>query len=235
MSENAPLLSLRDVSVAFGPVHALRDVTMRVFAGDVIAVVGANGSGKSTLLRVLHGVVGHAGAREVAPAARAQAMVFQRPFLLRLSALNNVRIALWLADRHGAAADRRARAALALERVGLGHCRDRPARSLSGGEQQRLALARAWAVRPQVLFLDEPTANLDPSAKREVESLLAGFAADGMTLVISTHNLGQAKRLAHRVVYMDAGRIDTDLSTEAFFGDGARGRVDLFLKGELPW
>ena len=97
MSANAPLLSLRDVSVSFGPVHALRDVTMRVFARDVIAVVGANGSGKSTLLRVLHGVVGHSGAREVAPAARAQAMVFQRPFLLRLSALNNVRIALWLA------------------------------------------------------------------------------------------------------------------------------------------
>ena len=113
--------------------------------------------------------------------------------------------------------------------------RDRPARALSGGEQQRLALARAWAVRPDVLFLDEPTANLDPSAKKEVEALLAGFAADGMTLVMSTHNLGQAKRLATRVVYMDSGRIDADLPTAEFFAETLGGRADRFLKGELSW
>ena len=120
-------------------------------------------------------------------------------------------------------------------RVGMEALRDRPARLLSGGEQQRLALARGWAIRPDILFLDEPTANLDPWAKKEVESLLAGFAAEGMTLVMSTHNLGQAKRLATRVVYMDGGRIDTDLPTAEFFDSGARGRADLFLKGELSW
>ena len=153
----------------------------------------------------------------VAAAAPRQAMVFQRPFLLRLSVLNNLRLALWLGD----GVPPRARA----ERARSRRCsasawpalRDRPARSLSGGEQQRLALARGWAVRPDILFLDEPTANLDPSAKKEVEALLAGFAADGMTLVMSTHNLGQAKRLATRVVYMDDGRIDVDLPTADFF------------------
>jgi tungstate transport system ATP-binding protein len=106
---------------------------------------------------------------------------------------------------------------------------------LSGGQQQRLALARAWAVRPDVLFLDEPTANLDPSAKNEIEAMLARFAAAGMTLVMSTHNLGQAKRLASRVVYIDRGEIHVDLPTHAFFTEHVDGRADLFLKGQLTW
>jgi tungstate transport system ATP-binding protein len=229
------LIVLREASVAFGAVPAVRSATMRVAAGDFIAVVGANGSGKTSLLRLLHGVVAHTGSREVLRPAVVQAMVFQRPFLLRLSVWNNVRIALWLADRRMAAALRNARAEQALRRVGLGALRHRPARSLSGGEQQRLALARGWAVRPDILFLDEPTASLDPSAKKDVEALLADFAADGMTLVMTTHNLGQAKRLASRVVYMDEGRIDIDLPTIDFFASGTPGRAGLFLKGELSW
>jgi tungstate transport system ATP-binding protein len=231
----APLLELRHASVAFDGVHAVRDATLRIDAGDVVAIVGANGSGKTTLLRLLHGLVPHSGTRVAATRAGVQSMVFQRPFLLRLSVWNNLRVALWLGARRMPAAQRDARAAEALQRVGLAALRDRPARALSGGEQQRLALARSWALRPQILFLDEPTANLDPSAKKEVEALLAGFAADGMTLVLSTHNLGQAKRLATRVVYMDGGRVDTDLPTAEFFDHGARGRADLFLKGELSW
>jgi tungstate transport system ATP-binding protein len=106
---------------------------------------------------------------------------------------------------------------------------------LSGGEQQRLALAHAWALHPEVLFLDEPTANLDPSAKKEIEAMLAGFAHEGMTLVMSTHNLGQAKRLATRVVYLDQGIIRADLPTERFFGEHIDARAELFLKGELKW
>jgi tungstate transport system ATP-binding protein len=234
-SSATALLALRDASVTFGDVPALRDATLSVRTGEVVAIVGANGSGKTTLLRALHGVVSHSGEREVGRAARVQAMVFQQPFLLRLSVWNNLRVALWLADRQVPRADRQLRARQALARVGLTDLRDRPARSLSGGEQQRFALARAWAIRPDILFLDEPTANLDPSAKKEVESLLASFAAEGMTLVMSTHNLGQAKRLATRVVYMDGGRIDTDLPTAVFFNAGAQGRADLFLKGDLPW
>ena len=230
-----PLVALRDASVAFGGVHAVRGATLAVRAGDVLAVVGANGSGKTTLLRLLHGVVAHSGAREVFRPSSVQAMVFQRPFLLRLSVWNNLRITLWLAHRRVPGTELRKRAEEALRRVGLAALRDRPARSLSGGEQQRLALARGWAVRPDILFLDEPTANLDPSAKKEVEALLAGFAVDGMTLVMSTHNLGQVKRMATRVVYMDGGRVEADLPTAEFFNDGPRGRAELFLKGELSW
>jgi len=231
----ASLIVLRDASVTFGAVAAVRKATMRDRERDFIAIVGANGSGKTSLLRLLHGVVAHTGSRFVPRPSVVQAMVFQRPFLLRLSVLNNVRIALWLADRHVSASGREARAIQALERVGLGALRHRQARSLSGGEQQRLALARGWAVRPDILFLDEPTASLDPSAKKDVESLLAGFAAEGMTLVMSTHNLGQAKRLARRVVFMDEGRIDVDLPTADFFAAGTPGRAGLFLKGELSW
>ncbi|MEO5881352.1 MAG: phosphate ABC transporter ATP-binding protein [Caldimonas sp.] len=231
--ERASLVTVRDASVSFGQVRALRGATLDIHAGEVVAVIGANGSGKTTLLRLLHGVVAHSGSRRAAAAT--QAMVFQRPFLLRLSVWNNLRVALWLAHRRMPAAQRRDRAEQALRRVGLGPMRDRPARSLSGGEQQRLALARGWAVEPAILYLDEPTANLDPSAKKEVEALLAGFAAEGMTLVMSTHNLGQAKRLATRIVYMDGGRVDTDLPTSDFFDSGTSGRADLFLKGELSW
>ena len=231
----APLLTVSEASVSFGEVRAVRNVTLAVHGGEVIAVIGANGSGKTTLLRLLHGVVAHSGSRHSASGAGIQAMVFQRPFLLRLSVWNNLRLAVWLAHRRMPAAQRRARAEQALRRVGLAALRDRPARSLSGGEQQRLALARGWAVDPDILFLDEPTANLDPSAKKEVESLLAGFAADGMTLVMSTHNLGQAKRLATRVVYMDGGRVDADLPTADFFDAGTGGRAELFLRGELSW
>jgi tungstate transport system ATP-binding protein len=234
-SPTSTLIVLRDASVAFGAVEAVRNASMRVEQGDFIAVVGANGSGKTSLLRLLHGVVAHTGSRESLRPSGRQAMVFQRPFLLRLSVLNNVRIALWLAERNIAAALRDERAVQALRRVGLGALRHRPARSLSGGEQQRLALARGWAVRPDILFLDEPTASLDPSAKKDVEALLADFAADGMTLVMSTHNLGQAKRLATRIVYMDGGRIGADLPTAQFFAEQLGRRADLFLKGDLSW
>jgi tungstate transport system ATP-binding protein len=160
-------------------------------------------------------------------------MVFQRPFVLRLSVWNNLRLALWLA--RVPVAERTERATQALQRAGLAALRDRPARALSGGQQQRLALARAWAVQPDVLFLDEPTANLDPSAKKEIEAMLAAFAHEGMTLVMSTHNLGQAKRLATRVVYLDQGMIRADLPTARFFEEHLDERAELFLKGDLKW
>jgi tungstate transport system ATP-binding protein len=143
-------------------------------------------------------------------------------------------IALWLA--RVPAAERAQRAAAALERVGLAHERDRPARVLSGGQQQRLALARARGVRPEVLFLDEPTASLDPGAKREVEALIASFVAhDGVAVVMSTHNLGQAKRLGTRVAYLEAGRLVVDRATADFFESPLPEPAAQFVRGELPW
>ena len=245
---NPFLLQLTGVSVRFGEVMALSDIHLHIAPGEVVALVGSNGSGKTTLLRALHGKLSHSGQRQVL-ATNAQGrplvqrMVYQRPFMLRLSALNNLRLALWMGGVPRA--QWTARAELALQRVGLAGLGGRPARAMSGGQQQRLALARAWAVQPDVLFLDEPTASLDPTAKKEVETLLEGFAAEGTTLVMSTHNLGQAKRLARRVVYLDAGRIVVDESAESFFsdaahsGDGVRSagisRLNSFLKGELTW
>jgi len=231
------LIELQAASVHFGALAALADVSLALRAGERVALVGANGSGKTTLLRLLHGQLAHGGERRAGLDAQgrepAQAMVFQRPFLLRLSVWHNLMLALWLA--RVPRAQRAAQATQALERVGLAEQRDRPARVLSGGQQQRLALARAWAVRPRVLFLDEPTASLDPGAKREVEQLIAEFAQEGMAVVMSTHNLGQAKRLATRVLYLEAGRVIVDLPTAAFFNPSLPEPAATFVKGELGW
>ena len=226
-TDAAPLVQLRGAGVSYGAVRVLAPLDFDVGRGEVIALVGANGSGKTTLLRVLHGVLEHEGTRLLGVPALRQAMVFQRPFLLYLSVWNNLRIALWLADRKAPAAQRHARAGEALAA--------RPARALSGGEQQRLALARAWATRPELLLLDEPTASLDPDAKAAVEKLLAGFAADGTTIVFSTHDLGQARRLATRIVHLEGGRIDLDAPAAEFFATAAARRRDgLFPDGALP-
>ncbi len=225
------MLYLRDVSVRFGQVQALRHVSISVARGELVALVGPNGSGKTTLLRAMHGLLRMEGTRALGPQAQRQAMVFQRPFMMRLSVRNNLRLALWLAGVPRAQWNERCAAALA--RVALQGLEERPARALSGGQQQRLAIARAWAVQPTLLFLDEPTASLDPTAKKEVEALLAGFAADGMTLVMSTHNLGQAKRLASRVVYLEDGEIHADLPTAQFFDGALQGRARQFIKGEM--
>ncbi|MGZ5268253.1 MAG: ABC transporter ATP-binding protein [Caldimonas sp.] len=228
MSDPGPLLDLAGVTVRYGKVTALRDVDLQIRRGEFVALVGANGSGKTTLLHALHGLVAHSGSRRVGSGGRAQAMVFQRPFMLRLSVRNNLRIALWLAGVPKTA--RAERALEALQRAGLADRAERPARTLSGGQQQRLALARAWAVRPDVLFLDEPTSNLDPAAKKEIEAMLTAFVADGMTLVMSTHNLGQAKRLATRVIYLEGGVLLADLPTERFFDQQVDARADRFLR-----
>jgi tungstate transport system ATP-binding protein len=227
------LIVVKDLAVRFGEVQALKGVSLGVARGEFVALVGPNGSGKTTLLRAMHGMLRHRGTLTLGADAGRQAMVFQRPFVMRLSVGNNLRLALWLADVPRALWDERS--AAALQRVALQGLEQRPARALSGGQQQRLALARAWAVQPALLFLDEPTASLDPTAKREVEALLAGFAADGMTLVMSTHNLGQAKRLASRVVYLEDGEIHADLPTAQFFNGRLQGRAQQFLKGEMAW
>jgi tungstate transport system ATP-binding protein len=227
-------VQLKGVGLHYGAVAALQGVDLRIAAGERVAIIGANGSGKSTLLRVLHGLLRPTAGSVLRDEAMRQAMVFQRPFALRLSALTNVALALWLRGVHWR--DAKAQALEALGSVGLSAVALRNARTLSGGQLQRMALARAWCLGPQVLLLDEPTASLDPHAKREVETLMSDFAAAGTTLVFASHNLGQVKRLATRVVYMESGRVLADLPVQAFFtgplGETSR-EAELFVKGEL--
>jgi len=229
-------LEARGLSVTLGGHAALTDVNLSIEACRRVVVLGANGSGKSVLLRTLHGLI-HPSAGSVLWAGstsrpRAQAMVFQRPVMLRRSALANVRYALAVNGVAGAARERRGREMLA--RVGLAHLANRQARVLSGGEQQRLALARAWALDPRVLFLDEPTASLDPSAAAEVERVILEIHQAGAAIIMTTHNLGQAKRIADEIVFLHGGRLGEQTSAADFFGAPSSPEKDRYLKGELP-
>lgn len=234
------LFELSGVDVVFGSpawgVRALCGVGLTIQPGERLALVGANGCGKSTLLRVLHGLVRPTAGQLSSPDAMTQAMLFQKPYLMRLSVLANVGLGLWLRGTPWPQA--KTRALVALERVGLADLAQRPARALSGGQQQRLAMARAWALEPQVLLLDEPTASLDPHAKREVEALMHEFAKarPDATLIFASHNLGQVKRLASRVIYLEQGRVLADLPVGDFFsGPLLRQQypqAHLFVKGE---
>ncbi|MEX1082530.1 MAG: ATP-binding cassette domain-containing protein, partial [Halofilum sp. (in: g-proteobacteria)] len=162
-----------------------------------------------------------------------QAMVFQRPVMLRRSATANVRYAL--AVQGVPHAERPKRADEAIERFGLARIAHRPARVLSGGEQQRLALARAWALRPEVLFMDEPTSALDPAAIKAVEEAVEAFHAAGTRIVMSTHDIGQARRLADEVVFLVNGRLIEHAPAEIFFEHPASREATAFIQGELVW
>ena len=215
----------------------LIDAISQTFAaGPRSVILGPNGAGKSLLLRLCHGLLRPtagtiAWARPTAQ--RLQAMVFQRPVLLRRSALANVTYALSL--RRVARRARKAAALAALERAGLADLAHRPARVLSSGEQQRLALARAWVLEPQVLFLDEPTASLDPGATRRVEDLVNEFHRKGTKIIMTTHDLGQAHRLADEVLFLHRGRLVERAEAPAFFDHPQSREAAAFLKGELLW
>jgi tungstate transport system ATP-binding protein len=227
-------LRLENVVYAASGQAIIERVTLEIGAGPSTIILGANGAGKSVLMRLMHGLLAPSSGSIVwngPEAQRRQAMVFQRPIMLRRSAHANVVYALKLARM-----DRAQAVALeALEEVGLAHLARRPARVLSGGEQQRLALARAWALHPEVLFLDEPTANLDPSATREIETIIKAFDAAGTKIVMATHNLGQARRLADEVIYLHRGRVLERAPAEKFFAQPATAEAAAFIKGELPW
>jgi len=225
-------LDLDRVSFAAGGRTIIDAVSLRIEAGPSTIILGANGAGKSVLMRLMHGLLApSAGEIRWHGNGRRQAMVFQRPVMLRRSALANVVYALKLArfpNPEAAALD-------ALEEVGLLPLAQRPARVLSGGEQQRLALARAWALHPEVLFLDEPTANLDPASTREIESLIRAFDAAGTKIVMTTHNLGQARRLGDEVLFIHQGRLAERAPVEQFFKQPGSAEAEAFIKGELPW
>lgn len=230
-------LVLEQVSFAVNGRAIIDRVSMEITEGPRTIILGPNGAGKSVLMRICHGLLqptsGSIAWKGATNGRRRQAMVFQRPVMLRRSALANIVYALRLAGVSPQECELRARDVL--DAVGLADIAGRPARVLSGGEQQRLALARAWALGPEVLFLDEPTANLDPGAVRDVETLVGQIHAGGTKIVMTTHNLGQAKRLGDEILFLCQGRLVERTSVEQFFTKPASAEADAFLRGELPW
>jgi len=232
-------LQLEDVVFTVGDRRIIDGISVTLAAGTRSVIVGPNGAGKSVLLRLCHGLLRPTTGRvrwntpEIAGAPRRQAMVFQRPVMLRRSALSNVSYALKVAGI--SAALREARAREALRTVGLEAHATRPARVLSGGEQQRLALARAWALQPEVLFLDEPTANLDPGATHEIERVIDAMHLAGTKIVMVTHNLGQARRMGDEILLLHQGQLAERSPVERFFKRPQSREATQFLEGELPW
>jgi len=232
-------LELHELSYAVGDTQIIRSISARMEAGPRTVILGPNGAGKSVLMRLCHGLLAPTAGRIIWHGARNgdvrrhQAMVFQRPVVLRRSALGNVMYGLKLAGKSRSECELRAMDVL--EVVGLAQHAARPARVLSGGEQQRLALARAWALGPDVLFLDEPTANLDPSAAQDIESIINAIHASGTKIIMTTHNLGQARRLGDEILFMSNGRLMEHAPIDRFFREPASAEAAAFIKGELPW
>lgn len=235
-------LELERVSFVHRGHRLLSDVSLRLERTGKTIILGPNGAGKSLLMRLCHGLLkpssgsvrwaGRLGSQPKQQRQR-QAMVFQHPVMLRRSALANVVYALHVQghSRHQA----RLKALEALEHFGLAGLAGRPARVLSGGEQQRLALARAWALRPEILFLDEPTSALDPAAIKAVEDAVETFRRDGTRIVMSTHDLGQAKRLADEVIFLFGGRMLEYTPAAEFFHSPRSKEAAAFIRGELIW
>ncbi len=206
------LLETRGLTYRADGTRFVDDVSLRLREGRITTILGPNGAGKSLLLRLIHGLIAPTSGDVIwngrtldAHARAAQAMVFQRPVMMRRSVAGNLRFALKVkgVPRHARAAQVEA----LLTKAGLQDMATRPARLLSGGEQQKLAIVRATIGAPRMLMLDEPTANLDPSATRAVETLVQAVQAQGTTVVMVTHDQGQAKRLAQDVAFLQSGRL----------------------------
>jgi tungstate transport system ATP-binding protein len=229
-------LMLVEARIVGRDVTILDDITLTITAGPPTLLIGPNGSGKTTILRAAMGLIPLTGGRitwggqEIAALTKS-AIVFQRPTMLRRSAAGNVHYALAAAGVPRA--QRHVRAATLLALVGLDKLGDRPARRLSGGEQQRLALARALARDPAVLFLDEPSASLDPYATKAIEDIVRSISARGVKVIMATHDLGQAKRLAGDIVLLNRGRLVENTPAADFFATPQTDVARKFIAGEL--
>lgn len=239
-TDAATILPLTGNAAGFrvGEKWLLKPANFTIAAPGLTAVLGPNGAGKSLFLRLCHGLISpSAGSVSwnapggVSNGRKRHAMVFQKPVMLRRSARANLIHALNAAGE----TQPHARADEALERFGLNHLAQQPARILSGGEQQRLALARAWSLRPEVLFLDEPTSQLDPGATSQIEEMIGAMKREGVTLVMATHDLAQARRLADRVLFLHKGAIIEDSSPTEFFKMPATTTAQAFVVGDLLW
>jgi glutamate transport system ATP-binding protein len=236
------LIALRGVNKSYGTVKVLSDVNLNIRTGEVVAVIGPSGSGKSTLCRAINRLEpissgsiefdGQAMPVEGRALARMRAeigLVFQSFNLFaNMNVLDNVALAP-VKVRHVPRQEARERATRLLDQVGLAeHAHKLPAQ-LSGGQQQRAAIARALAMDPKVMLFDEPTSALDPEMVREVLDVMRGLAAGGMTMVVVTHEMGFARAVADRVIFMDGGRILADRNPAEFFDDPQPQRAKDFL------
>lgn len=225
----------RGLTITAGGRRILDGLDLALSPGGITVIMGPNGAGKSILLKLLHGLaaprsgeIRYGGAPLDAGHRRRQAMVFQKPVLLRRSVAANVDFAL---AARGQRDPGRCRALLA--HVGLAHLAGQPARRLSGGEQQRLALARALATTPELMFLDEPTASLDPASVLGIERIVQDAAAAGMRIVFVTHDIGQARRIAQDVVFLHRGRVHEHRAAADFFAAPASAAAADFLAGRI--
>lgn len=217
-----------------GGKRLIDDLSMRLTVGPLTVIMGPNGAGKSVLLRLFHGLLTPSagevrwnGSPGNAALRRRQAMVFQAPVMLRRSVAANIDFVLKL---RGPSAENRENI---LESVGLAALAQQPARLLSGGEKQRLALARALAMKPEVIFLDEPTANLDPTSTLLIENIVTTAHRSGTKVVFVTHDIGQARRLADEVVFIHRGRLDEHTGAEQFFASPTSSAARDYLAGRL--
>ncbi len=241
-------LVLDGVCFEAGGNRLIKDVTCRFETGLRTVVIGPNGAGKSLFLRLCHGLIppsqgfvrwhgAEAGNQAKSGAmtwvSRHQAMVFQRPVMLRRSVAANVDYALKL--KGVPRRERIGTIARVLQQTGLKRLAGQPARVLSIGEQQKLALARAWALEPQVLFLDEPTASLDPAATHGVEEIIQAIHEAGTRIIMTTHDLPQARRLADEVLFLNRGRLLERAPAERFFTEPENDLAQAFVRGELVW
>lgn len=231
------LLRLSEVTLVIRGQVLIDGLSFELRRNQRTVLLGPNGAGKSLALRLCHGLLRPTSGRIEwhGPGDKPppHAMVFQRPVLLRRSAFANLVHAASLAGL--GFRQRRMRAAEALERFGLTAFAHRAARTLSGGEQQRLAIARAWALRPEVLFLDEPTAALDPAGTRAVEAMIEACHADGMSILMTTHDLGQARRLGDEILFLHHGKLLERAPAGQFFRAPQAAEAQDFLRGDLLW
>lgn len=234
---DAPLLPLgvRGLTLDCEGQRLIDGIDLAIRANTITMVLGANGAGKSLLLRLLHGLIKPTSGQIVwgetdsgSTVRQRQAMVFQRPVLLRRSVAANVDFVLSLRGD----GRRDARDAI-LDHVGLLSKSRQPARLLSGGEQQRLALARALATGPEVLFLDEPTASLDPGSVQMIETLVQRAHEAGTKVIFVTHDIAQARRLADEIVFLDRGRVVEHSPAERFFSNPQSAAARAYLEGRL--
>jgi len=239
---SAPAIEFKGIGKWFGKLHVLRDVSLAVAPGEVVVVCGPSGSGKSTLIRCVNGlepfqagdlvVLGRSLGRpgvDMAALRTQVGMVFQSFNLFpHMTVLDNITLAPMRVKKVPAAEAERAARAL-LERVRIPDKAGQYPASLSGGQQQRVAIARALAMQPKIMLFDEPTSALDPEMINEVLDVMTDLARDGMTMMVVTHEMGFARRVAHRVVFMDAGQVVEDAAPEAFFTAARSDRAKDFL------